>query len=356
MQTKNYKIIKQNTQNTQNTTNKYTLLEIQQIVSNGFQFIIPSEIVNSLNNLAYEVLGESNDSVNNIFNSTNCNTFKIKNISNKNASLSGNNRRNKNRRGQNFETNEEEWKTPFQATKLEQRVGIEANINILRTSLNKLTDKKFLEIRETIINELNFIYGSYLEEEDNQKVCNMIYDTVSSNKFYSKVFVDLYTELINTYKSIRDHFNEQIKFENILANYNNIQYADPNTNYDQFCDNNKNNEKRRGLSLFYVNLALNGVIPKSTVVLILVELLKNIMEKINETGNKEIVDELTENVIILYNKDILNSDEIDEDDDEYLIDDENITDTLTKLSEAKVKNYKSLTSKSIFKYMDLLNL
>jgi len=354
MQSKNYKSIKKIEPT---VTNKYTLSEIQQIVATGFQFIISPEIVNALNNLAYEVLGETNNLVNNTFNSTDCSTFKIKNSLNKNTLSNGNNnRRNKNRRGQNFETNDEEWKTPFQATKLEQRVGIEANINILRTSLNKLTDKKFLEIRETIINELNIIYSSYLDEDDNQKVCNMIYDTVSSNKFYSKVFVDLYTELINNYISIRTHFNKQIEFQNILSNYNNIQYDDPNTNYDKFCDNNKNNEKRRGLSLFYVNLALNNVIPKSTVVLILVELLKNVMEKINETGNKEIVDELTENVIILYNKDILNSDEIDEDDDEYLINDENITDVLTKLSESKVKNYKSLTSKSIFKYMDLLNV
>lgn len=349
MQTKNNKSIKSSAQI---APNKYTLAEIQQIASNGFQFIISQEIIDSLNNLAHEVLGDSTISINSVFNSNECNTFKIKHSTNNSST---GNKRNKNRRSQMIEANEEEWKTPFQATKLEQRVGIEANINILRTSLNKLTDKKFLEIRETIINELNIIYGNYLEEEDNEKVCNMIYDTVSSNKFYSKVFVDLYTELINTYEPIKNHFNKQIEFQNILLNYNNIQYADPNTNYDAFCDNNKNNEKRRGLSLFYVNLALNNVIPKNTVVLILVELLKNIVEKINETGNKEIVDELTENVIILYNKNILNSDDIDEDDDEYLIYDENITDVLTKLSEAKVKNYKSLTSKSIFKYMDLFN-
>lgn len=84
-----------------------------------------------------------------------------------------------------------------------------------------------------------------------------------------------------------------------------------------------------------------------------VELLKKILQKIEEPNNKDEVDELVENIIILYNRDIL--DEINEDDDEYMIDDENITDVIEKLANSKTKDYKSLSNKTIFKFMDLVD-
>ena len=74
---------------------------------------------------------------------------------------------------------------------------------------------------------------------------------------------------------------------------------------------------------------------------------------IKEPNNKDEVDELVENIIILYNRDIL--DEINEDDDEYMFEDENITDVIERLANSKSKDYKSLSNKTIFKFMDLID-
>ena len=86
---------------------------------------------------------------------------------------------------------------------------------------------------------------------------------------------------------------------------------------------------------------------------VLVELLKRVLQKIQEPNNKEEVDELVENIIILYNRDIL--DEINEDDDEYMIEDENITEIIERLANSKPKDYKSLSNKTVFKFMDLID-
>jgi hypothetical protein len=325
---------------------KYSLLEIKQIISNGFQYLIHPDVVASMNNLSNEILGEQICVKNPLFNSL------CVHQTTTSATNSNNNRNNRKKRIQ--ESSENDWKTvPFQATKLEQHVGIEANVDKLRLVLNKLTDKKFAENKNTIINELNCIYSTNISQEDNERVCSIIYTISSSNKFYSKIFADLYTELINMYEPIRNHFNRQIELNNILANYNNIKYIDPNVDYNQFCDNNKDNERRRSLSQFYVNLSLNNMISKDIIGLILVELLKNVMSKIVEPNNRELVDELTENVVILYNSDVF--EDIDENDDQFLINEISISDTFDQLSKSKVKDFKSLTSKSIFKYMDLLN-
>ena len=42
-------------------------------------------------------------------------------------------------------------------TKIEQKTGIDGEINEIRLYLNKLTDKTFLDIREKIIDKINKI-------------------------------------------------------------------------------------------------------------------------------------------------------------------------------------------------------
>ena len=58
-----------------------------------------------------------------------------------------------------MEVSSDDWESirTFQTTKLEQKTGIEGDINELRLYLNKLTDKTFLDMREKIIDKINFI-------------------------------------------------------------------------------------------------------------------------------------------------------------------------------------------------------
>ena len=73
---------------------------------------------------------------------------------------------------------------------------------------------------------------------------------------------------------------------------------------------------------------------------------------------KNEVDEMTENVAILFNKDIIQGAENDSDyeEDELEISGKTIVETVTLLAKSKVKDYKSLTNKAVFKYMDLVEM
>lgn len=329
------------------SSRKYTLPDIHQIASNGFQLTLSSEVIEKLNRISQELSREPLIR-NPVFNSQTISYMNVTTNSSSNVQPLRNKKKN------SKQASDEEWKSqPFKSTKIEQRVGIDGNIDKIRLYLNKISEKTFLQMRENILSELMVIYENELTSEENEKVCDTIYEFSSSNKFYSNIFADLYSELITMYQLIRTHFENKTSIDNILNIYNNIQYVDSNENYDLYCENNKMNEKRRSQSQFYINLCKNGIMSKEKIATILVQLLNKVLTKITEPGNKDEVDELVENIIILYNRDIL--DDINEDDDEFMIEDENITDVIERLANSKSKDYKSLSNKSIFKFMDLID-
>jgi cyclophilin family peptidyl-prolyl cis-trans isomerase len=134
-----------------------------------------------------------------------------------------------------------------------------------------------------------------------------------------------------------------------VESFKNIEYVDPNANYDGFCDMNKHMVIRKANSQFFVNLALNGFIPKSNVLQILVEMLNIVADLIDKPNKSDEVNELTENIAILFNKEIwYGSTEI--------IGGLSLIDFVRKIATSKSKDYKSLPSRVIFKYMDLLEM
>ena len=94
--------------------------------------------------------------------------------------------------------------------------------------------------------------------------------------------------------------------------FNNIEYVDPNVNYDKFCEINKINEKRKALSTFYINLMNNGIISKSIIMDITRNLLSQIYSFISIKDKKNEVDELTEIIAILYKKELYEDEDSDD--------------------------------------------
>jgi hypothetical protein len=68
-------------------------------------------------------------------------------------------------------------------------------------------------------------------------------------------------------------------------------------------------------------------------------------------NKKNEVDELTEIVAILYKKDLYETDNACE-----KIDGLDINEIVEKLANSKVKDYKSFTNKTLFKFMDLIDM
>jgi len=243
----------------------------------------------------------------------------------------------KKRRGNN-DLNWEVART-FQTTKIEEKVGVDAKIDSVRSLLNKMTDKNYIDIRNKIIDVIDTI-----ESEDMSKVSITIFEIASNNRFFSKIYADLYSDLMNKHESMKPVFEESLgKFVTL---FDTIEYVDSIVDYDKFCKINKDNEKRKALGAFFVNLMNNNIIRKEEIVSITLNLLNQMHKFISEDNKKNEVDELTENIAILYNPALYS--------DADLVDGVTIPDMATRLSKSKVKDYKSLTNKTVFKFMDLV--
>jgi hypothetical protein len=335
-------------------TLKYNLKQITDISYSGFHFEIPEDTYDIINYLCSQVgtTGISSTVFNkpapsvSIPSGENINDF----------TLSG--QKNKKKRGnKSMEVSSEEWESirTFQTTKIEQKTGIDGDINDIRLYLNKLTDKTFLDSRQKIIEKINSVCSISTETEDSVKLGSMLYEMCSTNKFYSKIFADLFAELATMYSWLNIIFIENSA--NIMEQYNDIKYIDSDKDYDGFCEMNKKNERRRAITTFYLNLALTGFISKERVIKMLKDILTSIMNIINSSDKKNEVDELTEIVGILFNKEMIDEvyNDADEPEDYYVLD-QSILDTISSLAQKKAKDYPSLSNKAIFKYMDLVEM
>ncbi len=335
---------------------KYNLKQITDISYSGFHFEIPNDTQDIINYLCSQVgisgivspvFTKSEPSVS-IFSGEN---------TNEGISSAGTNKNKKKRGNKAMEISCDEWESirTFQTTKIEQKTGIEADINEIRLYLNKLTDKTFLDMREKIIDKINTICSVSSEKDCDVKLGTMIYEICSTNKFYSKIFADLFAELATKYIWLNDVFRE--KSANIMSQYNDIEYVDSDKDYNGFCEMNKKNERRRAITTFYFNLALNGFIYKKTIVHLLKDILTSVVGMINVVDKKNEVDELTEIVGILFNKEMIEDiDDDASDPEEYYVYDLSILETVGSLAQKKAKDCQSLSNKAIFKYMDLVEM
>jgi hypothetical protein len=163
------------------------------------------------------------------------------------------------------------------------------------------------------------------------------------------MYADLYSDLINNFQIMEDIFQEN--FNNFMNLFDNIEYVEPNVDYNKFCKINKDNEKRKSLAAFFINLMNNNIISKDKIINIIRNLMSKIYTYINQDNKKNEVDELTENIAILYKKELFNGSISYE-----LIDNMSISEIIEKLAHSKCKNYLSLSNKSIFKFMDLIEM
>lgn len=330
---------------------KYNLKQFNDVLNSGFNFEIPEETRNIINHLCIQV--GSSCIASDVF--TAQSALSNQQVSSNQTMNSVSNKNNKKKRGnKGIEVSSEEWESlrTFQTTKIEQRTGIDGEMDQIRLYLNKLTDKTFLDLREKIIDKINIICEEMSDEESINRLGNMLYELASTNKFYSKIFADLFAELATNYVWLKTIFDN--KFSCIMEQYNNIEYVDSDKDFDGFCEMNKKNEKRRAITTFYINLAINGFIYKEDIMRILRDILTSIMNMINIQDKKNEVDELTEIVAILFNKVIIEDNNCRK--EEFYVLGKPIVEVINNLAQQKAKDYPSLSNKAIFKYMDLVEM
>jgi hypothetical protein len=311
------------------TQHSYTLNNFKEIKLDGFEFELPADTIQLINKILKHV-GNPSYVKTPVF---------VKKTPDKQTN-------------KQTSPSSDSWKSAqtFKATaKIEPKEGIDVKVDLIRSYMNKLTDINYIDMRDKIILLLEEIHQT--EENNNNgmiKICTTLFDIASNNRFYSKIYADLYADLHGRYKEF------QVMFENNIQTYitlfDNICFVDPNENYDLFCKNNKNNEKRKALSAFFINLMNNGIIHKNKIQELTYNLFLQIHEFLPLATKKNEVDELTENIILLYKTSIFKNDVATH--SPYKINNMSIPEYMGFLSKIKPANYPGLSSKSMFKYMD----
>jgi len=320
------------------TTLKYTLDDINRIIFGGIQHELPKETMDLITSIANQV--GATDYIRTP-------QFPKRTYQNgSGVSESGTSGPSANRRRQKAqEINDDDWDTirNFQTTELKKNEGIQASIDEIRKFLNKITEKTYDKMFPQICSEIDKIVGCSIE--DMAKIGESIFTIASGNTFYSNMYAKMYKQLMAKYPAMKQIFSDN--FKQFSSLFTSIEYCSPNENYDKFCENNKNNSNRRALGLFYINLMKEGVIKNDD----MIEIIKNIQDtflaKIGEAGNRDIIDELSENLYIFITK----SHSHLEDEDDW----DDIISNVEAIANYKIADYPSLTNKALFKHMDIVD-
>jgi hypothetical protein len=260
----------------------------------------------------------------------------------------GSNSNSRNSSSDNLNTIMDDWNAVrnFKATDIVKAVGFEKELNEVRGLLNKLSPKNYETQKDDILEKVMEIVGAGGGSESNKvKVANMIFDIASANRFMSEVYADMYVELVGEYET----FGEIL--DGLLVKYretiNHISYADPDENYDKFCDYNKENELRKSNTCFIMNLTKRDMISRKDVMDVIIELQELTLKFIDEDNRKNEVDEISENLLLFITMG-----------NNFLSGEvkwsEQIIPFLEAFSKKKAKDFKSLSSRSVFKYMDMI--
>jgi len=249
---------------------------------------------------------------------------------------------------------EEQWETvpPIKATVIHiAREGIDKLLSDLRNYLNKISTKTYENLKTSIMNNIQEIMGNYGDEKtedqqsDIQKIVNFIFETGCANKFYSELYAKLYKELIEQYPVFKEVIMPVI--EKYVESIREVKVVDQNKDYDGFCENNKKNDKRRATSTFIMNMFANGIL-EADVILTIFKQFQTIAIGYIEDGTKtNEVEEITENIFLMISMGA------------HLLKDEpewqsTILPNIHLFAGFKMKEKPGLSSRSIFKYKDLV--
>lgn len=238
----------------------------------------------------------------------------------------------------------------FKTTKIEKKEGIEKKINEIRICLNKISNKNYDSQRDTIFALILEIAEDLSNETDIQRVAQSIFDIASTNKFYSEMYAKIYKELMDIYSvfgSILSLFLSQY-----LESLTNLKYADPNEDYDLFCEYNKQNDKRKATALFIVHMMKQGVIQWESVLNIITHLLQKIEIFIDTPNSVNEIEELTELVNIMITEGYSALIKLaDSEGSNQIVE---YVSKINAFSKYKVKEKVSLSSRIVFKYMDMV--
>lgn len=319
------------------TAKVYSLEDYNNILWNhDNKFLISSESIKIIENIANQV--------------TDPNYIRTPNF-NKNNSHNTNKSQvfNKKKRSTTSNYNEEDWKMirNFKKTEINKdQTDDQKNMNVIRLLLNKISSKNYTDVIEQVLEKIDEMRDTeVITDENYTQINNLIFNNAGTNKVLSEVYANVFKRLLHKYKNIEEIFNND--FKNFITLFDAIEYVDPNEDYDKFCSNNLENEKRRSTSLFLCNLLKNNILKIDDIIHIIFQLQNLLFTNIEKDGFVEHNSEISENLFIL----ITNSYSILKNHNEW----NSIINNVDIIKNIKAKEKPSLSNKIVFKHMDIVD-
>jgi hypothetical protein len=232
----------------------------------------------------------------------------------------------------------------------------------IRILLNKLSVSNYATQSVLVINIIEEYFKSATDTtiplEEHEKLSTTVLNILSINTFLSVLYSKLYIELMSKFSIFEKTLNVFIDEFNLKTDEE-VNYIDPDKDYDGYCKYIKNNDNRKANTLFIVNLikfmaersqpsvACEGKLDESRIVSILEHFLLKSIEYIDIENKTNEVEEITDNVFII----ISNIYSIVSKTEKWKND---IFPKITQISKMKNKEHSSISSRILFKYMDIM--
>lgn len=217
--------------------------------------------------------------------------------------------------------------------------------------LNKISDKNYDTQKDKILEML----ARNMEKEDFERITKLVFDVASSNKFFVSLYANLFCVLLDEYPI----FNSMLENEmsNLVDGFASMEFVDPNTDYDKFCEMNLQNEARKSLCLLVAHLMKKNIVSIKQVCVMLTKIQAQLLITLEKENHKDVAFEMTEAIYALNKEGRSYMKEGMEKEDEET---QGLWDAVQTFEKAmikrKPKSMPSFDNKVLFKWMDIADL
>lgn len=244
-----------------------------------------------------------------------------------------------------------DWKTKsgFSVTKFAALDNSQILINEMRSEINKITEKNVDTKIENILKNLEEIVDSTDGDADDlkekmDKLFNVIFNASITNKLpetYAKAFEAIaQTQLVLANEFIELKMSEYVDSMSGIVDVS-------EQNYDEFCEFTAKNAARKNTSSLICEISKRGSIaalPFERIDALFESLLAKVITQINDKSKQKEVDEITENIVVIFKN--LGK----------LMDASKYMDRFKTIATYKNGEKPGLTSRAKFKYADLVGM
>ena len=248
----------------------------------------------------------------------------------------------------------ENWsstKPKYKSTIIEKPVdGIEKWIQDIRVCINKMSLKNYENQKTAILGLLEKCLADQpnaQQDENFKKIADFVFSVASSNIFFASIYASLFAELMEKYKIFNDLLRDYLN--SYVSSVNKLKYVDPDENYDEYCLYNKENDMRKANAVFIIHLVKQNALPAMRVLTIITSFQELTTQYIEEDNRIHEVEEISE-ILYLFLKE---GKCVFQECKAEFIWKFLIIPNIEKVVKFKKGDKKSLSTRSIFKYMDI---